>query len=77
MNSAGDGPLTRGEETALVLACFLFTPLVAVTAYFWWRDSFPQRADSVLALARQLFTILLIVVAAGAALLFLSQLLRS
>jgi hypothetical protein len=32
MNSAGDRPLTRGEETALLLACLFLTPLVAVIA---------------------------------------------
>ncbi|WP_310584947.1 hypothetical protein [Deinococcus sp.] len=76
MNSAGDRPLTRGEETALLLACLCLTPLVAVIAYFWWRDSSPQRANSVVALARWFFTVILIVVAVGAALSFLAQLLR-
>ena len=74
MNSAGDRPLTRGEETALLLACILPTPLVAIIAYFWWQGSSPQRANSVLALARWFFTIILIVIAVGAALSFLSQL---
>ena len=76
MNSAGDRPLTRGEETALLLACLCLTPLVAVIAYFWWCDSSPQRANSVVALARWFFTVILIVVAVGAALSFLAQLLR-
>ena len=71
-----DRPLTRGEETALLLACLCLTPLVAVIAYFWWRDSSPQRADSVLALARWFFTVILVVIVAAAALSFLSQLLR-
>ena len=57
MNSAGDRPLTRGEETALLLACIFLTPLVAVIAYFWWRDNSPQRANSVVALARWFFKI--------------------
>ncbi len=74
MNS--DRPLTRGEETALLLACLCLTPLVAVIAYFWWRDSSLQRAGSVVALARWVFTVILVVIAAAAALSLLAQLFR-
>ena len=70
---AGDRPLTRGEETALILACLFLTPLIAIIAFFWWRDSSPQRAQSVAAVARQFFTVILTVIALGAVILFLLQ----
>lgn len=47
-----DRPLSSGEQTAIILAAFVVSPLLLLVLWFWWRDTSPQRAKGVADIAK-------------------------